>query len=81
MGWADDMYEAGYTSTHGGLMDEHDDEHDDVHAEWENKAFWESLNISEDKLSKFCFTRILDVGKTCIRFSAVFLPWFLSEYL
>ncbi len=24
MGWADDMYDAGYTSNHGGLMDEHD---------------------------------------------------------
>jgi hypothetical protein len=23
MGWADDMYDAGYTSNHGGLMDEH----------------------------------------------------------
>lgn len=58
MGWADDMHEAGNTSTHGGLMDEYDD----VETEWENRkrakqeAFWESLNISEAKLSKFCFT-------------------------
>jgi Leucine-rich repeat (LRR) protein len=29
MGWADDMYDGGYTSTHGGLMDDHDDYYND----------------------------------------------------
>ena len=29
MGWADDMYDAGYTSTHGGLMNDHEDYYSD----------------------------------------------------
>ncbi len=52
MGWADDMYDAGYTSTHGGLMDDHDDYYDDNEDSSppeQKKTFCENHKISEAK--------------------------------
>jgi Leucine-rich repeat (LRR) protein len=55
MGWADDMYDAGYTSMHGGLMNDHENYYSDGNSRpperktelVAQKAFCENPKISE----------------------------------
>lgn len=54
MGWADDMYEAGLTSTHGGLMDESGG----WHMDYDNDCY---DSKQDDKKSKKLFAKPLDL--------------------
>lgn len=64
MGWADDMYEKGYTHTHGGLMGDNSDyddkssltpskfEKERKEKERKEKAYLEIITIPDAELSK-----------------------------